>query len=52
MTLESDEVDGNGMLLLAATSGDGDSSTWVTPTMGTGGGATIIDKVVASVVAE
>ena len=52
MTLGSDEVDGNGMLLLAATSVDGNSSTWVTPAMGTWGGATIIDEVVASVVAE
>ena len=35
------------MLLLVATSVDGDSSTWVT-----WGGATIIDEVVAGVVAE
>ena len=46
MTLGSDEVEGNGMILLAAVSVDGDSSTWVTPTMGTWGGATIINGVV------
>ena len=40
MTLGSDEVDGNGLLSLMATSVDGDSSgteTWVTPAMGTWG---------------
>ena len=52
MTLESDEVDINGMLFMAAISVDGNSSPWVTHTMGTWGGATIIDEVVASVVAE
>ena len=48
MTLGSDEVEDNGMILLVAISVDGDSSTWVTPTMGTWGGATIIDDVVAN----
>ena len=52
MTLGSDGVDSNGMLLLVAASFDGNSSTCVTPTMGTWGGATIINEVVASVVAE
>ena len=53
MTLGSDKVEGNGMILLAIISVDGDSSTWVTPAMGTWGGATIIDEVVANnVVAE
>ena len=53
MTLGSDEVDGNGPLSLMATSVDGNSSgtgTWVTPAMGTLGGATIVDEVEASVV--
>ena len=49
MTVESDEVDGNGMLLLAAASVDGNSSPWVTPAMCTWGDTTII---VASVIAE
>ena len=48
MTLGSDEVNGDGIFLLAATSVDGDSSSWVTPTMGTWGGTTIIDDVVAN----
>ena len=53
MTLGSDKVEGDGMILLAAVSVDGDSSTWVTPVMGTWGGTTIIDEIVAnSVVAE
>ena len=53
MTLGSDEVDGDGILLLEAASVDGDSSTWGTPIMGTWGGTTIIDGVVANgVVAE
>ena len=53
MTLGSDEVEGDGMILLAAISVAGDSSTWVTPTMGTWGGKTIVDDVVANgVVAE
>ena len=53
MSLGSDKVEGNGMILLVAISVDGDSSTLVTPTMGTWGGATIIDDVVADgVVAE
>ena len=53
MTLVSDEVEGNGMIFLAVILVDGDSSTWVTPTMGTWGGATIVDDVIANgVVAE
>ena len=53
MTLGSDEVEGNGMILLVAISVGGEPSTWVIPTMGTWGGATIIDDVVAnSVVTE
>ena len=53
MTLGSDEVEGNGIILLVATSVDGDFSTWVTPAMGTWGGTTIVDGVVADgVVAE
>ena len=48
MTLGSDEVEGNCMLLLAAASVDGNSSTWVTPNIGTWGGATIINEVVAN----
>ena len=53
MTLGSDEVEGNGMVLLVAISVDGNSSTWVIPTMGTWGGATIINDIIAdSVVAE
>ena len=52
MTLGSDEVDSDVMLLFMAASADGDLSTWVTPAMGTWGGATIIDEVVAGVVAE
>ena len=53
MTLGSDEVEGNGMILLAAILVDGDSSTQVTPTMGTWRDATIINEVVANgVVAE
>ena len=53
MTLGSDEVEGNGMILLVVISVDGDSSPWVTPAMGTWGGVTIIDEVVANgVVAE
>ena len=47
MTSGSDEVEGDSMILLAATSVDGDSSTWVTPTKATWGGATIVDGVVA-----
>ena len=52
MTLGSDEVKGDGLLSLMATSVDGNSSgtgTWVTPTMGTWGGATVF---VAGVIAE
>ena len=53
MTLGSEKVEGDGMILLAAILVDGDSSTWVTPTMGTWGGTTIVDGVVANgVVAE
>ena len=53
MTLRSDEVEGNGMLLLAAASVNGDSSMWVTPIMDTWGGKTIIDGVIANgIVAE
>ena len=53
MTLGSDEVEGNCMTLLVTVSVDGDSSTWVTPTMGTWGGATIVNEVEADgVVAE
>ena len=53
MTLGSDDVEGDGLILLAASLVDGDSCTWVTPTMGTWGGATIINDVVADgVVAE
>ena len=53
MTLGSDKVEGDGIILLVVTSVDGDSSTWVTPAMGTWGGATIVDGVVANgVVAE
>ena len=54
MTLGSDKVKGNGIILLAAILVGGDSSTWgVTPALGTWGGATIIDEVVANgVVAE
>ena len=52
MTLESDEVHSNGMPLLTGTSVDGNSSPWVTPAIGTWGGATIIEEVVAGVVAE
>ena len=52
MTLGSDEVDSDCMLLLVAISVDGNSSTWVTPAIGTWGGAIIVDEVVASVVAE
>ena len=48
MTLGSDKVEGNGMILLAAISVDVDSSTWVTPTMDTWEGATIVNDVVAS----
>ena len=48
----SDEVDSDDMLLLVATSVDGNSSTWVTPTMGTQGGTTIINEVVTGVVAK
>ena len=44
MTLGSDKVDGDCMLLLAAISVDGNSSIWVTPTIGTWGGAIIMDK--------
>ena len=53
MTLGSDEVEGNGILLLAAALVNGDSSMWVTPIMGTWGGETIVDGVVANgIVAE
>ena len=53
MTLGSDEVNGDGIFLLEATSVDSDSSTWVTPIVGTWKGTTIINVVVAnSVVAE
>ena len=53
MTLGSDEVKGDGIFLLVATSINGDSSTWVPPMMGTWGGKTIIDGVVANgIVAE
>ena len=53
MTLGSDEVKGDGILLLAATSVNGDSSMWVTPLMDTWGGETIVDGVVADgIVAE
>ena len=47
MTLGS-EFEGDGISLLAATSVNGDSSTWVTPIMGTWGGKTIVDGVVAA----
>ena len=52
MTLGSDEVDGNCMLLLVAVSVDDNSSTWMTPNIDTRGGAIIVDEVVASVVAK
>ena len=52
MTLGSDEVEGNGMILLVAILVDGNPSTLVTPAMGTWGGATIVDEVVAGVAAE
>ena len=53
MTFGSDEVEGEGIFLLAASSVNGDSSTWVTPILGTWGGKTIIDGVVANcIVAE
>ena len=44
MTLGSDEVEGDGMILVVAISVDGDSSTWVTSAMGTWRGATIINE--------
>ena len=53
MTLGSDEVKGEGILLLVAPLDNGDFSTWVTPIMGTWGGKTIRDGVVADgIVAE
>ena len=53
MTLQSEEVKGDGILLLAATLVNGNPSTWITPIMGTWGGKTIIDGVVADgIVAE
>ena len=48
MILGSDEVEGDGVILLVVILVDGDSSTGVTPAMGTWGGATIIDEVVAN----
>ena len=48
MTLGSDEVEGNGMILLVAISVGGEPSTWVTPTMGTWVGTTIVNDVVAN----
>ena len=53
MTLGSEEVEGNGVILLVAILVDEEPSTWVTPTMGTWRGTTIVDDVVAnSAVAE
>ena len=44
MILGSDEVEGNGMILLVAILVDDDSSTWMTPTIGTWGCTTILMK--------
>ena len=48
MTLGSDEVDSDGIFLLEAILVDGDSSTWVTPMIGTWGGTALINGVVAN----
>ena len=53
MALGSDEIEGDVIFLLKATLVTSDSSTWVTPIMGTWGGKTIVDGVVANgIVAE
>ena len=53
MVLGSAEVEGDGILLLVGALVKGDSSMWVTPTMGTWGGETVMDGVVANrIVAE
>ena len=53
MVLGSAEVKGDGVLLLVGVSVKDDSSMWVTSTMDTWGGKTIVDGFVAnSVVAE
>ena len=52
-TLWSAEVEGDGIFLLVYASTKGGSSTLVTPTMGTWGGKTNVDSIVAnSIVAE
>ena len=53
MTWESAEVEGDGLSSLTAISVDGNVSgpgNWVTPTMGTWGGAIIVEEVNAGVV--